>query len=120
MLEKIFALWLAFADARVGIATHFSAHGDAGNPNPMLACAHRPRRNLDDRKDMAVAMRDGHCRSRVLVCLPRTGRCVVARILDRGPFGKTKGKFTALIDLAPRVARKLKHNGFEVALVVPL
>lgn len=119
MIARLVSWWLAMGSAQVGIATRFSAH-DVDNPQPMLACAHRPRRNLDDKRDIVVAMRDLPCRSKVLVCLERNGRCLVARVMDRGPFGKTKGKYTALVDLSLRASKKLRHNGFEKAFVAPL
>lgn len=83
-----------------GVATVFLPEGDRFNPDPTLACY--PRRKLAW-GDMAVAHRTLPCKSKVLVCLPRTGRCVVARVMDRGPR-------RAMVDLAPAVARAIHHN----------
>lgn len=95
----------------VGVATTFSAVGDEQNPVPYAACLHR---DLRDATDMIIASRDLPCQSRVLICLPRTSRCVVAKVGDRGPYGKKRnGTYRAAMDLAPAVRRALKHNGYE-------
>ena len=96
-----------------GKATTFSAHHDPWNPNPRLACI---RRNLDDRHDMVAAHRTLPCGAKLVVCVPRTGRCAHAAILERGPFGrKTRhpSQYRAELDLAPALRRALKHNGYE-------
>jgi hypothetical protein len=109
------ALGLAFK-MQVGLGTTFSAVGDPGNPNPHLACYGRPMR---DKNDLIIAHRGLPCRSSVLVCAPRTGKCVSAKVGDRGPFGKYKnGEWKAIADLSPAVRRKLGHNGLEPVVLL--
>lgn len=104
-LAVAFAAWIS-SSVHVGVATRFSAHGDPWNPRPFLACL---RRDLDDSRDMLVAHPTLPCRSEVVVCIPRTGRCRRAVVGDRGPR-------RAAIDLSPRLSRELRHNGMEVAI----
>lgn len=96
-----------------GTGTVFSAN-DKYNPNPSLAC--KSGQILNDR-DLVVAHRTLPCGSKVVVCNVRTERCTSATVLDRGPYGKTKGDYTSVIDLSPGVASKIKHNGFEPVTV---
>jgi hypothetical protein len=106
---------LSSIDWDVGTGTTFGGEGDPGNPDPSLACYGRP---IRDASDVVVAHRTLPCRSRVVVCLPRTGRCVSARVGDRGPWGRERGRYTSSIDLSPRVATALGHNGRETVLIV--
>lgn len=102
---------VAKPEYNIGMATTFSAEGDEHNPMPWAACLHR---DLRDATDMIIASRDLPCRSKVLVCLPRTNKCVIARVGDRGPFGKKRsGEYRAVMDLAPAVRKYLHHNGYE-------
>ena len=94
-----------------GVATRFSAVGDAHNPTAYAACFHR---DMDDDSDRFVAHQTLPCKAKVLVCLPRPPwLCSRARVGDRGPLH-------AEIDLAPLVAKDLgygrrygKHRGFN-------
>ena len=90
-----------------GTATTFSSH-DVWNPNHRLACISR---DLNDERDVAIAHPTLPCGSKVIVCLLRNGRCAAARVLDRGPR-------RALLDLTPALAKKLKFNGMEPAMLV--
>jgi hypothetical protein len=109
LLRILFGGWLAFVgEIHVGIATTFRAVEPTNNG--WLACEHRLMR---DATDAVVASRTLPCRSQVLVCLPRTGRCTRATVGDRGPRH-------VLIDLAPLVARRLRSNGWDAAVVVQL
>jgi hypothetical protein len=104
-------LFVGLPQYHVGVATTFSAVGDEQNPVAYAACLHR---DLRDATDMIIAHRDLPCNAKVLICLVRTNRCVVASVGDRGPFGKKRnGTYRAAMDLAPAVRRKLKHNGYE-------
>jgi hypothetical protein len=97
-----------------GVATTFSAKGDPQNPRPYAACL---RRDLDDERDLIVAERSLPCGTNIIICLPRTNKCVRARVGDRGPYGKRRdGSFRATLDLAPAVRKKLRHNGYEQVL----
>ena len=112
LLAPILAAMTLFAGARVGIGTVFgSSSWDRHNPHDVLAC-YRPRR-IDDSRDRVVAHRTLPCRSRVLVCALRSGRCVEATVGDRGPR-------RALVDLSRLVADAIGHNGRESVLLVPL
>ena len=109
LLARLLGAAAALVHVHVGLATTFSSV-DRWNPDPFLACLRRP---LDDEHDLVIAHRTLPCRSRVLLCLPRTRRCVVAVVGDRGPVH-------ADLDLAPAVRRRLRHSGREVVLFVPL
>ena len=91
---------LAFAPA-VGTATTFSRH-DRGNPNPRVACGGAMLRD----SELVAAHPRLPCGTRVLVCAPRTRRCVTVRVVDRGPAH-------ALIDLSLAATRALRSNGRE-------
>lgn len=96
------------------MATRFAAHDDPFNPHPALACMNR---DLDDEKDLFVAHRTLPCGTPIAVCVPRTGRCVSARVMDRGPYGRTRGgDYRVTLDLSPAVSRRLKHNGYETVI----
>jgi hypothetical protein len=106
---------LAFT-MELGLGTVFWAEGDPQNPDANLACYGR---RMSDSKDYVIAHRTLPCRSDVLVCAPRTGKCVAAKVGDRGPFGKTKnGRWKAIADLSPAVKRKLGHNGLEPVVLL--
>ncbi len=95
---------------QLGMGTVFgSSRWDASNPHSRLACSHR---EIDDRT-LVVAHNTLPCRTRVWVYNPRTGRSAIAMVMDRGPRH-------ALIDLSKAVAKRLRHNGRENVLVVPL
>lgn len=101
---------------QTGVGTGFAAHDDPQNPNPNLACFHRP---LSDEKDVVVAHPTLPCRSAVVVCVPRTGRCIRATVGDRGPYGKNRdGTARAVLDLAPQTRKALGHNGKEEVLIL--
>jgi hypothetical protein len=100
-----------------GTAYQFSAQNDPQNPNPRGACI---RRDVDDRKDHGVAHRTLPCRSKVLIVNRDNGRHTVATVVDRGPYGKTKGKFRGVIDMLPLVDRALKAKGTANVYVVSL
>lgn len=104
---------LALLHLHSGVATTFSAIGDAGNPDPHAACLHR---DLDDARDVVVASRTLTCGATVLICLPRTRRCVRATVGDRGPYGRNARGYRAELDLAPATRRALHHNGYETVL----
>jgi rare lipoprotein A (peptidoglycan hydrolase) len=111
VLEKVLLLLQLAGTGQVGVGTIFgSSNWDAHNPHSNLACTHR---EIDDSKDMVVAHNTLPCHSKVWVFNPRTGRSVMARVADRGPRH-------ALIDMSKGVARRLKHNGMEKVLVVPI
>lgn len=115
-LVQILQLLALLGNVQHGIGTVFSAHGDPQNPNPHLACTHY---DMDDDKDVVVAHRTLRCGARVAVCLPRTGKCVFAVVADRGPYGKRPdGSYTAIVDMSPRLAKMLGHNGYEQVVVV--
>lgn len=95
-----------------GVGTVFDVSSrDAANPHHGLACLRD--RPLDRDKDVLVAHRTLPCRSAVLVCVPRTGKCARAVVGDRGPR-------RALVDMTPLLARAVGHSGLEAVVVVPL
>lgn len=111
MIQKVLLLLQLAGGGQVGLGTVFGSSGwDRANPDSKLACTHR---EIDDHRDMVVAHNKLPCHTRVWVFNPRTGRSVVARVADRGPRH-------ALVDMSRPVARRLKHNGREPVLVVPL
>ncbi len=111
MIQKVLLLLQLAGAGQLGLGTIFgSSRWDQSNPRSTLACTHR---EIDDRKDMVLAHNTLPCHARVWVFNPRTGRSVVARVADRGPRH-------ALVDMSRAVARRLRHNGREPVLVVPL
>jgi len=111
VIQKVLLLLQLASSGQVGLGTIFgSSRWDAANPHSSLACTHR---EIDDRKDMVVAHNTLPCHTRVWMFNPRTGRSAVARVADRGPRH-------ALVDMSRAVARRLKHNGREPVLLVPL
>lgn len=116
MLAKLKGLVAIFFSIQSGLGTVFWADNDPQNPDPNLACYGRP---LHDRRDFVIAHRTLPCKAPVLVCAPRTGKCVAATVGDRGPYGKTKnGRWKAIADLSPAVSRKLGHNGLEPVILL--
>ncbi len=110
ILYKILILKLFL---QAGIGTVFSSV-DKYNPNPHLACA--VSKVLKD-SDLVVAHRELPCNAKVVVCNQRTQLCVNAVVKDRGPFGVLGSHYTSIIDLSPRVAKAIQHNGFEEVIV---
>ena len=93
---------------KVGFATEFARpEHDASNPSAHLACLGR---ELNEKQDVVIAHQTLPCGQRVNVCVPRTGKCVVAIVGDRGPVH-------ALVDLAPVTARRLGFNGYETVVI---
>jgi rare lipoprotein A (peptidoglycan hydrolase) len=110
-IEQLLALLAVLGGGQLELGTVFgSSKWDPGNPNSRLACYHR---EIDDARDLVVAHNTLPCKTKVLIFNPRTGRTSIAHVGDRGPRH-------AGIDLSRRVARQLRHNGFETVLVVPL
>ena len=107
--------YMALARGTYGTATTFWADGDPGNPVNLNACHGRapgiPRVLRDDR--LGVAHKRLPCGSRVWLYCPRTGRSVVARVVDWGPLH-------AMVDLSRATSRALRHNGKEPIFLVPL
>jgi len=103
------------------MATTFGGEGDASNPDSRLACwkyiGKKFNDRLDDKKDFLVAHRTLPCGTSLIICNPRTKKCATARVGDRGPFGKTKGKYRAGIDLSTAVAKSIHFNGMEKVLI---
>lgn len=101
----------------VGIGTVFSSD-DEFNPDNRAACTHK---KLDD-KGMYVAHRTLPCKSKVIVCNSRNKKCVLATVIDRGPYGLTfNGKrvvHTSIVDITEGVARRIEHNGFERVFIL--
>lgn len=113
-MPRLLDLLLVLTGIEVGVGTTFSAANDPGNPNPHLACYGR---DLRDDRDLVVAHRTLPCRSKVVVCVPRTSRCAVGLVGDRGPYGRTKTGYRAIVDLSPAMKRQLLHNGRETVLL---
>jgi rare lipoprotein A (peptidoglycan hydrolase) len=110
-MVNLIVLLSLLAQGQTGLGTVFgSSHWDRHNPNSRLACARH--QELDERT-LVVAHNTLPCRSEVWLWNPRTGRGVVAKVMDRGPRH-------AFIDMSPAVASALAHNGKEPVLVVPL
>lgn len=91
----------------LGIGTVFGpAEVDKWNPNSSLACRRGER--VTEATE-GVAHPSLPCGSEVGVCVVRTGRCVRARVVDRGPR-------RALVDLTMATARRLgwgERGGFS-------
>lgn len=83
-------------------------------------------------EDVGIAHRSLPCGTEVMLHNPRTGRTVTAKVVDRGPYGaihagkwvlkrreRDPGIWRGCVDLTPRAARRLGHNGLEMVVVVP-
>lgn len=104
------------------VASVFAHAGDrwAGGPSKCLGRKVRP-------GDWGVAHRTLPCGSLVLLSLPRTGKIVVAPVVDAGPYGallndgtwvlklrrSDPGRYRGCLDLTPPVSAALSHGGFE-------
>ena len=100
---RLVVFWVAFAGT-IGLGTRFDVPArDPWNPNGMLTCTRRELRAVDQ----VVAHPTLPCRALVVVCVPRTGRCALARVGDRGPR-------RAGLDLSAALSRRLHHNGYEL------
>ena len=135
-------IWLLGQPAQVGLGTIFDPGSDLDplGGSGILACQGQVRRHQGPgawqrARRVGIAHRTLPCGQAVLVCLVRTGRCIRAVVVDRGPFGALDGRgrwrlarrtlpagwtWRGLVDLLPGPARKLGHNGLEPVLVVPL
>lgn len=109
MILELLAKVLLFSGIEAGVAFTFSAaEGAPNNPVSWSPCL---RRDLNDQKDFIVAHRTLPCKSKVYIYNLDNGRGVVATIGDRGPYGKTNGKYRGIIDMAPLVNKALKAKG---------
>lgn len=136
----LIGLFSSVQEPEVGTETHYSTifaqEGDKhmGGISPCLKRMVRPTDNV-------IAHRDLRCHTRVSLYNPRTKREHIATVGDHGPYGacikegwvvgtkcpkgfwrvkKKKddpGTWRGAFDLTPHVARKLKHNGFEVIIM---
>lgn len=103
---------LAPSPVNIGRGTIFgpAAH-DRSNPSDWLACAPLVdgRWRRVDPSELAVALPPwmAPCGAWVVVCLPRTGRCAVARKMDVGPHRAMVGIDRGAIDMTDRVSRAL-------------
>lgn len=121
-MEALFSAFLAFfaslPHVELGVAYTFSAaEGAPSNPNPNAVCLGR---DLRDSTDHVVAHRTLPCKSRVLIYNLDNGRSTVATVGDRGPYGKTKGRYRGVVDMAPRVNRALRAKGYANVVLVGL
>ncbi len=87
---------------------------DPQNPISYGACL---KRDLNH-KDFVIAHRTLPCKSKVLIVNLENGRHTVARVGDRGPYGKTRGKFRGIVDLLPSVDRAIKARGSARVAVI--
>lgn len=97
---------------RTSQATVFSvASEDKHNKTDTLACT-RPYRRLKTTEN-AIASYNLPCKAKVVLYLPRTGKTVIARVLDRGPRRAKKKAKRFDLDLSKNLASELGHNGHE-------
>ncbi len=83
--------------AQVGNASQYGFVGDRYDNVGTFACKDRLQtkygsREWEKMRDSGVAHRTLPCGTRVGVCLARTGRCTVAYVVDRGPWGTLNRK----------------------------
>ena len=84
--------------------------------------------------ELGVASRTLACGTQVFLFHPRTGRSVIAAVVDRGPYGATDeegnwfikkkrsepGQWRGCLDISRAVQKALGHNGFEKIYYAPL
>ena len=110
------------------LATVFGYEGDEHKGGEAV-CLHRDLRP----DDIGIAHRDLPCGTRVTIENPRTGKVVVAKVVDHGPYGANVGKHWVIkrrasdpgiwrgcVDLTMRAARLIGHNGFEPVIIRPV
>ena len=73
-----------YGRTQTGLSTNFGGSADKhrGGDSPCL----RPARPIE-RSDWGIAHRSWKCGTLVRVCLVRTRACVVAPVIDKGPYG---------------------------------
>lgn len=108
------------------VATVFGTPGDK-HMSSITAC--KP--YVFDPSVPGIAHRSLPCGKRVLIVNPRTNIAVLARVVDRGPYGaimddgswakkfkhSDEGKWRGCMDLTPALSKLLKHNGYENILI---
>lgn len=110
------------------LATNFGSPGDR-HAGGKAVCVGRKVGS----DDIGVAHRSLPCGTKVVVYLGRTKRAALATVIDRGPYGatldgvwfvkKTKdepGKWRGCLDMTPRLAKILGHNGLEKVRFTPV
>lgn len=84
--------------------------------------------------EVGIAHRTLPCGTRVLLGNPRTGRWVVATVVDHGPYGARlddgswaikrrrtdPGVWRGCLDISRRTAELLGHDGFQKIFYVPM
>lgn len=117
-----------FFNAEMCTATTFGFEGDRFQTEELYC---KGVKSLDG--EIGIAHRTLPCNTKVILYNPRTQRSVQARVVDRGPYGaihngkwKIKirksdpGTWRGCLDLTELASKKLKHNGFESILYLPL
>src|SRR5258708_4689704 len=94
--------------AHIGVATIFSAD-DQYNPDPRLGCNGQ----MMDDTAYVVAHPSYPCKTKLAIYNLRNDKYTIAIVMDRGPRH-------ALIDLSPAVANKIKANGMEMVIILPV
>lgn len=124
-------LHLLAGDGHECNATRFGDPGDKYVGGKAIALGRRV-----NQTDIGVAHRTLPMGTVLTICNPRAGKCAVARVVDRGPYGKRgrdgkwhnacpgrqckegrratrRRRWRSCLDLTPALSDRLGHNGFE-------
>jgi hypothetical protein len=135
-------LWFALALAaglQTGNASRYGYAGDTLDQVGSFACQRRLEARFGGRgfralRDRGVAHRTLPCGTPLAICLPRTGRCTSAYVVDRGPWGALNRRgewhqrtdrlrpgehYRGELDLLPNVFNALGLLGIENVLFWP-
>lgn len=114
-----------FLSFQICLSTQFGHKGDGYGGRTPTVLYNRPVSSAD----VGIAHRSLPMGARVLVTNLRTGKSVVATVIDRGPWGKVdekgnwfngrkqrkrKGRYRGCADLTPRLVQLLGHNKKEL------
>jgi len=80
---------------------------------------------------IGIAHRTLRCGQRVLITLPRTNLSVIARVVDRGPYGaimddgswakkirpSDEGTWRGCVDMTPALSKVLQHSGWDNVVI---
>lgn len=129
LIEKFLTFMVLVTSGGYCKSSVFGYRGDSmrGGTN---VCTKRSMRS----DELGVASRTLACGTQVFLFHPRTGRSVVATVVDRGPYGATDddgkwvikrsksdpGKWRGCLDVSKAVQAALGHNGFERIYYAPL
>lgn len=124
ILKLFFSFFMQTQECKASV---FGYEGDA-LAGEELACTDRLGTD-----QIGIAHRTLPCGAKVFLYSPRTGKSVVAKVVDHGPYGAINegkwmikhrasdpGKWRGCLDLTRKASKALGHNGFESIMYAPV